>query len=113
MAEYTGSCLSILMNDVISIWSFIKSDKGHLLFLIAATTRAIFHYLIKSPLREARELANIITLTCIFGIAISVCETYPPKWMTQLANACVKTDYQAGPVKRAAALRKAAVPVVR
>lgn len=112
MADYTGSCLSILMNDFISIWSFVKSDKGHLLFLIAATTRAIFYYLVKSPLREARELANVITLTCLFGFAISVCETYPPKWMTQLATACVKTDYQVGPVKKAAAPRKAGVPML-
>ena len=83
-----------------------------MLFLIAATTRAAFHYLIKSPLHEARELANVIALTCIFGLAISVCETYPPKWMTQLANACVKTDYQVGPMKKAAAPRKAGVPML-
>lgn len=87
----SASCGTALISELEHFWLFLKSNDGQMLFLSLATLRAIFYYLLRHPMREARELAYVMLATGLFGLFVTVSETYPPKWMTRLVIACTET----------------------
>src|SRR5262249_32769389 len=50
------------------LWSFLVSDEGHFLFASAATLRAFFFYLRRSPLPEANHFADYLIAALILII---------------------------------------------
>ncbi len=52
----------------------MKSDNGHLVFASLATVRAILHYLRRSPLPEAEQLADVIVAALVILLVIAVTE---------------------------------------
>src|SRR5271165_6399844 len=85
----TGSCEAVLMNHFERIWAFITSWEGQLLFMVAATVRAIFYYLLRNPMPEARELAYVMAATGFFALWIAVTASYSPVSMRRLVTVCI------------------------
>jgi len=83
------SCGAELIANASRLWLFLKSQECQMLFLVLATIRALFYYLLRSPLREARELAYTMALTALFSGMIAISEAPRPQWFTKLATYCV------------------------
>jgi hypothetical protein len=85
------TCNELLVGDLKHLWSFMKSDDGQMAFLSLATIRALFYYLLRNPLPEARELGCAALVMCLLGLWVAISQSYPPKWMTQLVAACTQS----------------------
>ena len=59
-----------------------------MLLLVMATIRALFLHLLRSPLREARELACAIAVAGLFATSVAIIEINPPRWMAQFLTQC-------------------------
>jgi hypothetical protein len=84
------SCQSILVNYFERILTFATSWHGQLVFMSAATVRAIFYYLLRNPMREARELAYVLAATGAFSLWIALSENYSPISLARIVTACVE-----------------------
>ncbi len=82
------ACEIELIHNLVQLWEFVKSDKAQMLFLIAATVRAIFYYLMKSPLPEARELACTLVVVCCFAAAAVILEVRHQGWVKNIVAQC-------------------------
>jgi hypothetical protein len=87
----SASCGVALFSEFERFWLFLKSNECQLLFLSFATLRAVFYYLRRHRMREARELAHVMLATGLFAAFIAISETYPPKWMTRLVIECTES----------------------
>jgi len=99
-----GPCGTDLANELTRFWTFLKSDQGQMVFLVTATIRAIFYYLLRNPLPEARELACAISAVGVFVTLIAVSEAPRPQWAEQLIVHCTEalghvTGLQASAIK--------------
>jgi hypothetical protein len=68
-------CASGLAVLVKRIWSFLISDAGQFFFASAATLRAVFFYLRRSPLPEANRLADYLIAALVLLILAGMLET--------------------------------------
>jgi hypothetical protein len=82
------SCGAEIVETVSRFWSFLKSDECQVLFVVLATARALFFYLLRSPLREARELACTMAAAAIISGCIAISEIPRAHWFTKLAEHC-------------------------
>lgn len=82
------SCGAEIVDGISRFWSFLKSDECQILFLVLATVRALFFYLLRSPLREARELAYTMAIAAIISGCIAISEAPRTRWFTKLAAHC-------------------------
>jgi hypothetical protein len=57
------------------MWSFLISDAGQFLFASAATLRAFFFYLRRSPLPEANHLADSLMAAAVLLILAGLLES--------------------------------------
>jgi hypothetical protein len=83
----TDPCKVLVVSDIQDVRSFL-SDYGHAALIIVVAVKAVFSSLFRSPLPEGRELGCALALTCFFGLWIAFSQSYPPKWVTQLAAVC-------------------------
>ena len=84
----SDSCGIELVDTLSRFWLFLKSDECQILFLILASIRALFYYLLRSPLREAKELAYAMAATGLFAAWIAISESPRPQWAMKLAERC-------------------------
>jgi hypothetical protein len=68
-------CADFLIAAFSQLWSFLMSKEGDFLFASLATGRAIFHYLRRSSVQEARELAAGLVVAMIFAVLVTVAES--------------------------------------
>ena len=87
----TDPCRVLVTNNVHDAWLFV-SDYGKAAIVALLTIKAAFHYLLRSPIPEARELGCALAVACLFGLYVVLSETYPPEWITRLATVCVQDN---------------------
>jgi len=68
-------CAETLAGLLKRLWSFLISDEGHFLFGSAATLRAFFFYLRRSPLPEAHHLADTLKAGLVLLILLGLLES--------------------------------------
>lgn len=81
-------CATELVDNLSRLWNFLNSEVCETLLLILATIKAAFYCLLRSPDREARELACAIAVVALFSCYIAVTESPRPQWVTRLATQC-------------------------
>ena len=82
------SCGAEIIETVSGFWSFLKSGECQIMFVVLATVRAVFFYLLRSPMREARELACTMAVAAIISGCIAISEIPRAHWFTKLAEHC-------------------------
>ncbi len=96
----TEPCATAIISNFERFWTFLVSYEAQLLFMCAATVRAIFYYLLRSPMREARDLAYAIAATGLFGLLIAITESHPPAWAARIVEACANSGAKVAGQKR-------------
>lgn len=66
-------CINVLTGTAQQLWTFLISNDGHFLFASLATYKALLYYLRRSPLTEAKHLADVlITAMLLFVLAAAL-----------------------------------------
>ncbi len=66
-------CINVLTGTAQQLWSFLIGNEGHYLFASLATYKALLYYLRRSPLTEAKHLADVlITALLLFVLAAAL-----------------------------------------
>jgi hypothetical protein len=76
-------CTEYLIEAFRQLWLFLVSNDGQFFFASIATVRAIIHYLDRSRIAPARDLAAAILVATILAVVIAASESRITKAMIQ------------------------------